>query len=252
MIKLLPFFITCFVYSQIGINKTTPQATIDIVVSSEKTPLKVHDKNSDLKMQVDSNANFFFKNSLLINENGVQNPGKQGQVLMSNGPNKTPSWIDLESSVIGDYLTPILSANNTVVSPNNTSKQPNVEYPINFLLENVIFINGYVTPSLDMTLEPGINTGTNILTVEKRGVYSITFNSLLVAPNTSDDFKCMVYLGDYEHYFQGDKNNDEIQLVTNISRFLNVGDKIYITIEGPTSWGFKTLNFLMNYVKADN
>ena len=252
MIKLLPFFIASIVYSQIGINNPDPKATVDIITSPGKIPLKIYDKNLNLKMQVDSNANLFFENALLINENGRQNPGKQGQVLVSNGPNKTPSWIDLESSIISDYLTPILSANYIITSPNNSSKEPNITYPINFLLDNVIFINGYATPSLDTTLEPGVTTGTNVLTIEKSGVYSITFNGFIVTNNPTQNFNCIVHIGNYEQYFKGIENNSEIQLVSNISKYLSVGDRIFVTIVGSSSWGFKNLNFLMNYVKADN
>ena len=126
--------------AQIGINKTNPTALVDIETSIDKTPLNIKSKNQELKMEVNSNGDLFFKNSLLIEDTNSQNPGKPGDVLVSNGPNKKPSWLALDNTIIGNYLTSIVNANYNLIGPITYTKNANVNYQdaIKMLIEKVL------------------------------------------------------------------------------------------------------------------
>lgn len=239
--------------AQIGINKLSPSSTVDIVTSTNKTPLSVKDKNNELKMEVNQNGDFYFKNSLLIDEMTKQNPGNVDEVLVSNGPNNKPSWVKLEESILGNYLVSIVAANYNLEGPISYTKNANTIYTLNFLPENVSYNSGYVEPSLDKDLDPTA-IGTNYLLVDKEGVYSIVVNGFIDSSSLSNvsGFDCILYLDDYQQPIKGLINGNNIQFVVESSRYLQMGDRIYLTISGPSSWGFKEFNVLVNYVKADN
>lgn len=255
MKKILLFLITTNISlnAQVGINKSSPTSAVDIVTSVNRTPLNIKDKNNELKVVVNQNGDFYFKNSLLIDEITKQNPGVAGQVLVSNGPNNKPSWINLDDSVIGNYLTSIVNAGYNLIEPISYIKNANTTYTLSFLSENVAYNAGYVKPNLDLDLDPTA-TGTNYLLVEKEGVYSIIVNGFIESSSLSNvtDFECVLYLDDYQQPIQGYLNGDKIQFIIESSRYLSNGDRIYLTLLGPSSWGFKEFNVLVNYVKADN
>lgn len=209
-------FLYKLINAQVGVGTQTPQKTLHVNGSLQIT--------NELNVGGDS-----------LNEG---NAGNEGQVLLSNGPNISPSWNDLASSglsVVAGLYGFLASGNNTTYLGSNLGanirqiKWDNIKTNSKYVTYNnddysfTVNATGYYTFSINLVVK-GAYTGTARIGLSKP--YTGTLTS---ADNSTFSFLNQPYI-----------NVDgslPITLYSNGTIFLNEGEKVttltrYIT---PTS-----------------
>lgn len=253
MKSYLFFLIPNFMFGQIGINNDTPSASVDIIKTLNKSSILITDKVSDKIFELDINNNLFLKGALLINNNNIQNPGKPGQVLVSKGDGLQPEWLDVDKSVISNYMTSLLfgSFNSALSRP---IKSANTEYTLSFtdseLIKNTSL--NYISASLNTAIDD-TSTGYNLFTVQKEGVYQIVINGFIDIENmnSSTEGLLTLNLGNYSQLISPTISGNKLQFIVQSVRKLEPNQKIYTTINSNSSWNFNEFDMLITYVNSD-
>lgn len=247
------FLIPSVMFGQIGVNNDNPSALLDIIKTSNKSSILITNKASDKIIEIDTNNNLFLKGALLINNNNIQNPGKPGQVLVSKGDGIQPEWLDVNKSVISNYMTSLLFGSFNPDQSRNIKKE-NTEYALSFtnneLINNTDF--NYIIPSLNTSID-NTSIGYNLFTVQEEGVYQVVINGFIDIENINNSTNGLLTLnlGDYSQLVGSTIVGNKLQFIIQVIKKLEANQKIYTTINSNSSWRFSEFDMLITYVNSD-
>lgn len=170
---LFILLLTNYVFSQIGINTNLTNASLNIKegnLTNTTDTLMLRAKNNlgeDL-FQIKNNGNMTLYNSFKTKNN----PGVDGQILVSNGINKTPYWT---SSVRRGLIIQVYNA---------IQKEPQSPYNVISAGTSQIFTNPIVLSDVEASIAKW-NTNNNQLEILEKGIYDISIGGN--AYRTSDE-----------------------------------------------------------------
>lgn len=227
ILLLTLIFISQNLFSQVGINTDTPQATLDVVaqptlLSNDKV-LEVKNTSNTSLLNVKNNGDMEVLNALMPNGDA----GEAGDILISQGPNVPPVW---RKSIVENATIQIFSAQRDATSSTlvGTNQARTLDFPV---------INS--TPAAEIGTW---NSTTNRFTINKKGIFHIS-TGLDAVGLSSSTRNLALYIetpGFYQtasgiNYPSGGSYNYSTN--TTLSIILNPGDYIYIqATSGNSSW----------------
>jgi len=151
-------------FAQSGINTKTPKKTFHIHGSLQVT--------NELNVGGDAET--------------VGSPGKEGQVLLSNGADKAPSWETLLIPQLPELATgTVIAIDGKLMIAQEITVQMSQDFAFPNTSGNAIPIENLDVIIIDNELSYQGNQNTNSFRVTETGVYSITMNLQLISRRSS-------------------------------------------------------------------
>lgn len=162
IIRCIILAFSSYAYAQVGIGTDTPQAMLHVNGSTQLS--------KDLKV------------------GSSKNPGEVNQILFSNGPNKAPSWKDVDELVIPtevSFFKKSIPTNNIRFITSSTDIIPSNGHIVTFN-EQVYNNNEFISPILT-------NGFVSSFRVNKTGTYSVIGFTEITRPTDYNESTILKY-----------------------------------------------------------